>query len=306
MAKKVKNKKFTMNELMDETLGKKGTPKRNKFDDKLQKETKRDLKKVIDGKETLIDTDIVTRADLQGYSYDEMLDRAYGKKGTLTRNASEKRIKKIAKNLLSNIEKKEAKEEKEKLTKRLKKIKVNYIHYEGGKRVKVTKGNMFVNQDTFNALKGLKEAKENEALFLKFAKEFSEKASHVSAGDKYPSTYVNNNDGKFRIDYYVKIRDRKTGKIIPTVARINLITGIMEVSKTSFLKCTMPNRIKILLSLYAKWINKNELKENGKSKKSRKSIQSIKVLVKRKPKKGIINKVRKGKKNPIGKKNSKK
>lgn len=223
--------------------------------------------------------------------------------------------------------------EKKSLTKRLKKIKVqvNYIHYMDGKKVKTTKGNMFINQDTADALNGLKEAKENEALFLKFAKEFSKKASRVSAGDKIPSMYINSSSGKFRIYYYVKIYDRKTGKFISEPARINLITGIIEVSKTAFVKNTVQQRIKILLSLYTKWVNKNELK-NGKPKpqlvmppiriggklfkgltkkeikdvKSKKSIKSDKVLIERKAKAGINNKARKGKKNPVRQKNNNK
>lgn len=258
MEKKEKSKKtfVTLDELMNETLGKKGTPKRDKFDKQSRKETKNDLRKVIDGKETLMDIDVITNKDLQGYSYEEMLNKIYGKKGTPTRIAAEKRIKEKAKTLLSDINKKE-----------------------------------------------VKEAKKNEMLFLEFAKEFSKKASRVSAGDKFPSIYINNSSGKFRVDYYLKIRDRKTGKIVPTSARINLVTGIIEVSKTAFLKYTIPKRIKILLSLYAKWVNKNELNKDGKPTKS---IKSTAVLAKRKPKKAINNKIRKGKKNPVGQKNNKK
>jgi len=258
MAKKAKsNKSFTtLDELKDETLGKVGTKKRDKFEDKSRKETKKDLQRVIDGKETMLDMDVITDKDLQGYSYEEMLDKAYGKKGTPTRDAAEKRIKERAKNLMSDIEQKEAKET-------------------------------------------------NEDLFLKFAKEFSENAEKSSAGDKIPSVYLNDKSDKFRIDYYLKIRDRKTGKIVQTSARIGLVTGIIEVSKTAFIKYTIPKRIEVLLSLYAKWVNKNELNKDGKQ-KSTKSVKSTKVLVKRKPKKAIRGKIRKGKKNSVRKKNSKK
>lgn len=262
MAKKVKNKKFTtLNELMDETLGKVGTPKRDKFDNNLQKETKRDLKNVIKGKGTLIDMDIITCEDLKEYSYDEMLDKAYGKKGTPTRIAAEKRIKGKAKNLLKDIEKKEAKYKKE----------------------------------------CIKKSEE----FLKFALEFSKRASTLSAGDKIPHIY-RSKGCNFTIDYYLKIRDRKTGKIIPTSARINRVTGIIEVSKELFIKHNkkMRNTILVSLSIGFDWseIYKDILK-NGKGNKQ---IKSTKVLVKRKPKKGNASKVRKGKKNPIGQKNSKK
>lgn len=249
----------------------------------------------------------ITSDDLKGHSLNEMLQKSYGKKGTPNRVAAEKRIKEKAKNLLSDNKKKEAKENEEKksLKKRIKKIKVqiNYIHYRKGKKVKETKGKMFFSQDMIDGLKKLKEAQENEA-FLKFAKEFSKKASRVSAGDKIPSIYINDSSGKFRIDYFDKIRDRKTGKIVPTVGRVNLITGIIEVSKTSFVKLTMPNRIKVLLSLYAKLVNKKELNKDGKSKKSGKSIKSNNVIGS--PKKAVGNKARAGKKNAVRKRNSKK
>lgn len=311
MAKKVKSNikktSVTLDELMDETLGKKGTKNRDKFDKKSRKETKKDLQKVIDGKETLIDVDVITNKDLHGYSYEEMLDKAYGKKGTPTRIAAEKRIKEKAKTILADIKKKEAKEKEAKLLSKI------------GKKLKGRKslGEVFI--DRAKKFKGIiskvmsdidkkeaKELKKNQVLFLEFAKEFSKKASRVSAGDKFPSIYINSRDGQFRVDYYLKIRDRKTGKIVPASARINLVTGIMEVSKTAFVKYTIPQRIKVLLSLYAKWVNKNEINKNGKPKKSKQSLDSTKVLIKRKAKTGNENKVRKGKKNPIGQKNSKK
>ncbi len=45
--------------------------------------------------------------------------------------------------------------------------------------------------------------------FLKFAKKFAENASNFTAGDKIPHIY-RSEDGQFTIDYYIRIRDRKT------------------------------------------------------------------------------------------------
>lgn len=109
----------------------------------------------------------ITSDDLKAHSLNEMLKKSYGKKGTPNRVAAEKRIKEKAKNLLSDNKKKEAKENEEKksLKKRIKKIKVqiNYIHYRKGKKVKVTKGSMFINQDTADALKELKNGKSKKS-----------------------------------------------------------------------------------------------------------------------------------------------
>lgn len=260
----------------------------------------------------------ITSDDLKAHSLNEMLKKSYGKKGTPNRVAAEKRIKEKAKNLLSDNKKKEAKENEEKrlLKKRIKKIKVhiNYIHYRKGKKVKETNGIVLLNNDTVNGIMKLKEAQENQDMFLEFAKEFSKKASRVSAGDKIPSTYVSGKGG-LRIDYYFKIKDRKTGKIVPSTyindkgkiapipARINLETGVVEVSKEAFVKLTIPNRIRALLSLYAKWVNKNEFNKDGKQ-KSGKSIKSNNVIGS--PKKAVGNKARAGKKNAVRKRNSKK
>jgi hypothetical protein len=320
--KKLPKETFTtLDQLQDETLGIKGTPKRDKFDKQCRKEMKKDLQEIVNGKGTLLDIDVMTRKDLQGYSYEKMLDKAYGKKGTPTRIAADKRLKEKAKTMLDDIKVKEAKEneenkEKKSLTKRLKKIKVKviYHHYRGGKKVKVTKGNMFINQDVADAIKAKdkykKECIKKSKEFMKFALEFSKKASTLSAGDKVPHVYYSKNH-IFRIDYRLNIRDWTTKKIIQTSARLNRETGIIEVSKSLFLKhdIGMRNTILVSLSIGFNWaeIYKNiKGNKDGKPKKSNLSIKSTKVLVKRKPKKGIINKVRKGKKNPVGQKNNKK
>lgn len=86
--------------------------------------------------------------------------------------------------------------------------------------------------------------------FIKFAKEFSENASILSSGKEKPSVY-RSDDGNFYIDYYNDIFDRKTKTILNTPARVGHKTGIIEVSKRSFYKYTIPMRMIILLHEYS-------------------------------------------------------
>jgi hypothetical protein len=91
--------------------------------------------------------------------------------------------------------------------------------------------------------------------FVKFAKEFSANASVLSSGDFKPSIY-RSDDGKFCIDYYNKIRDRKSGRFVSTPARIGHQTGIIEISKSDFEKYTVPMRMVILLHEFShKYMN---------------------------------------------------
>ena len=93
--------------------------------------------------------------------------------------------------------------------------------------------------------------------FIKFAKRFSDNASIYSATnpDLTPSIY-RSDDGKYTIDYYNKILDRKTKQPVNTPARIGHQTGVIEVSKKDFLKYTVPMRMIILLHEYShKWKN---------------------------------------------------
>jgi hypothetical protein len=91
--------------------------------------------------------------------------------------------------------------------------------------------------------------------FVKFAKEFSANASVISAGDRKPSIY-RSDDGKFCIDYYNKIRSKKTGQYVSTPARIGHNTGIIEISKLDFEKYTIPMRMVILLHEFShKYMN---------------------------------------------------
>jgi len=91
--------------------------------------------------------------------------------------------------------------------------------------------------------------------FIKFAQEFSENASVLSAGDRTPHIY-RSDDGKFNFDYYLRIRDRSTGDYVNTPARIGHLTGIIEISKKDFLKYSVPMRMIILLHEYShKYMN---------------------------------------------------
>lgn len=91
--------------------------------------------------------------------------------------------------------------------------------------------------------------------FVKFAQDFSAHASILSAGDYKPSIY-RSDDGKFCIDYYNKIRNRKTGQFVSTPARIGHNSGIIEISKTDYEQYTVPMRMIILLHEFShKYMN---------------------------------------------------
>lgn len=106
---------------------------------------------------------------------------------------------------------------------------------------KVKEYDVWWNQDTKN--------------FYKFAVEFSENASILSAGNKKPHIY-RSDDGKFTIDYYNVIYDRTSNKRLSTPARVGHTSGIIEVSKAKFMEYTVPMRLVILLHEYAhKYLN---------------------------------------------------
>lgn len=91
--------------------------------------------------------------------------------------------------------------------------------------------------------------------FYKFAVEFSQNAGILSAGDKKPHIY-RSNDGKFTIDYYNNIYDKKSGKLLSTPARIGHNTGVIEVSKEKFKKYSVAMRVVILMHEFShKYLN---------------------------------------------------
>ncbi len=85
----------------------------------------------------------------------------------------------------------------------------------------------------------------NVKAFVKFAQEFSENLYYLPVG-----TYYSNNR-KFRIDLFDVIKDDDTGRKLRTPARISNQTGRIEVSKSHFMKMTIPMRMAILLHEFA-------------------------------------------------------
>lgn len=105
---------------------------------------------------------------------------------------------------------------------------------------------------TKNSLSGLVHS------FVDFAQDFAENAGILSAGS---SVYISP-DNRFRIDYVDIIRDRDTGKVKNTPARISQMTGIIEISKHHFRDYTIPMRMAILLHEFSHfYINKNKRDE---------------------------------------------
>ncbi len=88
--------------------------------------------------------------------------------------------------------------------------------------------------------------------YIKFAADFAKKCGHIPT-DKYQSK-----DGKFQIHLLDQIRDHETGKVIPTPARVNHMTGIIEVSKKDFAKMTVANRLYILMHEFAHFANNTD------------------------------------------------
>jgi hypothetical protein len=83
------------------------------------------------------------------------------------------------------------------------------------------------------------------AKYVDFAQEFAFKAGYTS-----PGTYMSD-DGYFEIDYLPRITNSITKRELNTPARISTNTGIVQVSKKSFNKYTVPARLAILLHEFA-------------------------------------------------------
>ena len=91
--------------------------------------------------------------------------------------------------------------------------------------------------------------------FVDFAQDFAANSAILSAGDYKPSIY-RSDCGKFCIDYYNKIRNKKTGQYVSTPARIGHNSGIIEISKDDFERYTVPMRMVILLHEFChKYVN---------------------------------------------------
>ncbi len=80
--------------------------------------------------------------------------------------------------------------------------------------------------------------------FINFAEEFSYEAGSIPAEAEYES-----DDGVFNIKYLNNIKSN--GEIVATPARISQNDGLIEVSKSDFLRYTVPMRMAILLHEFA-------------------------------------------------------
>ena len=81
-------------------------------------------------------------------------------------------------------------------------------------------------------------------MFVNFAEEFSYNAGKLNTNKKYHS-----NDEMFTILYLDKIIEG--GRVEDTPARISQTNGLIEVSKSDFLRYTIPMRMAILLHEFA-------------------------------------------------------
>ena len=92
--------------------------------------------------------------------------------------------------------------------------------------------------------------------FLQFAKEFSDNLPLLK-----PGTYYSDKK-RYRIDLFDVIKDKATGKILTTPARISNSNGRIEVAKKYFNKFTIPMRLSILCHEYSHfYLNKNQKDE---------------------------------------------
>lgn len=85
--------------------------------------------------------------------------------------------------------------------------------------------------------------------FIKFASEFARKAGHI------PLNTYQSADGNYTISFLDRIKDHKTGEIINTPARVNHVTGLIEVSKKDFQPMSVANRLYILMHEYCHFAN---------------------------------------------------
>ena len=81
--------------------------------------------------------------------------------------------------------------------------------------------------------------------FVEFAEEFCEKAGWLKSGMKYTS-----DDGIFNIEYHDVLKDKSTGAVSNTPARIRANDGGIEVSAQAFRKMTVFERIALLFHEY--------------------------------------------------------
>ena len=96
--------------------------------------------------------------------------------------------------------------------------------------------------------------------FVKFAQEFSESASYLPASPQGEAFRSDN--GKFRIVYFDKLRNRNTGKVVSTPARISRRDGTIQISKDDFKNNSVSQRMAILLHEFSHfYLNENPASE---------------------------------------------
>ena len=95
----------------------------------------------------------------------------------------------------------------------------------------------------------------NMASFINFAEKFSERAGYTSVG-----VYLSD-DSKYRIEYNQKIISKDTGTELNTPARINSVSGKVEVSKEAFTKYTVAGRFAILLHEFSHVFANKDVKD---------------------------------------------
>ena len=93
--------------------------------------------------------------------------------------------------------------------------------------------------------------------FVQFAQEFCEMAGII---DHNQCVYKSDN-GRFRIDYLLDIRDRKTNRIMNTPSRISKSRGVIEVSFNKFKEYSIPMRMAILLHEFAHFYQNKKMSD---------------------------------------------
>lgn len=118
-----------------------------------------------------------------------------------------------------------------------------------------------VKQKLYSSLNVANTKERNIREFIRFAQQFSERAGIISASVNGKPSIYKSPDGMFEILYVDVIRGPR-GEVLSTPARINRISGVIEISKCYFSKFTVPGRMAILLHEYSHfYLNKNKRSE---------------------------------------------
>ncbi|HEX8546137.1 MAG TPA: hypothetical protein VF691_04195 [Cytophagaceae bacterium] len=87
--------------------------------------------------------------------------------------------------------------------------------------------------------------KEADRDFINFAYEFAREAGTIAAGKTWGS-----DSERFVLRYLPVLKNRETGQVLSTPARINRITGVIEVARDKFVRFTVFMRVIILFHEY--------------------------------------------------------